>query len=106
MILPQRGEVWLVDLGLAGKIRPCLVLSIRATELDERALTTIIPHTTSCRGGRFEVGLQVPFLKPGAFDVQNVITIPSLKLSRKLGRMTVDQLALIEDALRLWLGLS
>lgn len=25
---PQRGEVWVVDLGLVAKMRPCLVLSV------------------------------------------------------------------------------
>ena len=25
---PQRGEVWLADLGLAAKVRPCLILSV------------------------------------------------------------------------------
>ena len=25
---PNRGAVWLVDLGLAAKVRPCLVLSV------------------------------------------------------------------------------
>ena len=24
----DRGSVWIVDLGLAGKVRPCLVLSV------------------------------------------------------------------------------
>jgi len=28
MPTPNRGKVWLVDLGMAAKIRPCLVLSI------------------------------------------------------------------------------
>ena len=28
---PGRGEVWLVDLGLVAKIRPCLVLSVPTT---------------------------------------------------------------------------
>jgi mRNA interferase MazF len=46
----DRGDVWLVDLGLAAKTRPCLVLSIPATEDIDRALVTMIPHTTSVRG--------------------------------------------------------
>ena len=41
---PARGEVWLVDLGLAAKVRPALVLSVPVDETD-RALTTGIPHT-------------------------------------------------------------
>ncbi|HEX7788451.1 MAG TPA: type II toxin-antitoxin system PemK/MazF family toxin, partial [Methylomirabilota bacterium] len=30
MAAPGRGEVWLVDLGLAAKVRPALVLSVPA----------------------------------------------------------------------------
>ena len=45
---PSRGEVWLVDLGYAAKVRPCLVLSIPAADQD-RALATLVPHTTSTR---------------------------------------------------------
>lgn len=30
MSSPERGEVWLVDLGYVAKVRPCLVVSIPA----------------------------------------------------------------------------
>jgi mRNA interferase MazF len=30
MPTPQRGEVWLADLGIAAKIRPALILSVPA----------------------------------------------------------------------------
>jgi len=46
---PRRGEVWLFDLGMAAKVRPVLVVSIEYGDLD-RALTTVVPHTTSLRG--------------------------------------------------------
>ena len=48
LAIPRRGEVWLVDMGYAAKTRPALVLSIPLEE-DERALTTVVPHTTSQR---------------------------------------------------------
>ena len=32
----NRGEVWLVDLGMVAKVRPCLVISIPA-RLEDRA---------------------------------------------------------------------
>jgi mRNA interferase MazF len=44
-----RGEVWLMDLGMAAKVRPCLVLSVPVTDVD-RALMTLVPHTTASRG--------------------------------------------------------
>ncbi len=101
---PQRGEVWLTDLGYAGKIRPALVLSIPALDQD-RALVTVVGHTTTVRGTRFEVAINVKFLKPGAFECQNLVTIPHAKLMRKLGALTDDQMQDIEDAVCEWLGL-
>ncbi|MBW4675597.1 MAG: type II toxin-antitoxin system PemK/MazF family toxin [Desmonostoc geniculatum HA4340-LM1] len=103
MSSPERGEVWLVDLGYAAKVRPCLVISIPATE-EDRALATLIPHTTSLRGSRFEVEIKVNFLRTGAFDVQNIITIPHAKLLRKLGNLTHEQLGDVKKVLLLWLG--
>ena len=44
MTKPKRGEVWLVDMGYAAKVRPALVLSIPLLD-DERVLTTVGPHT-------------------------------------------------------------
>lgn len=49
MTKPQRGEIWLVDLGYAAKVRPCLVISIPALDQD-RALTILVPHTYEVLG--------------------------------------------------------
>jgi mRNA interferase MazF len=105
MSTPNRGEVWLVDLGLAAKVRPCVIVSIPASDT-ERALATAVPHTTSPRGTQFESGVSVSFLRPGVFDVQNLVTIPHDKYIRKLGTLTPTQLQQIESLLRRWLGLS
>jgi mRNA interferase MazF len=56
----------------------------------DRALATLIPHTTSPRGSRFEVQIKVKFLRGGAFDVQNMIAIPHAKLLRQLGSLTPE----------------
>ena len=103
MSTPQRGEVWLVDLGLAAKVRPALVLSVPAGDAD-RALVTLVPHTTSVRGSRFEVSVPVPFLRAGAFDAQSLVTIPFPRLIRRLGRLHPIQLAQVEQGVRAWLG--
>ncbi|NJL92131.1 MAG: type II toxin-antitoxin system PemK/MazF family toxin [Coleofasciculaceae cyanobacterium SM2_1_6] len=100
---PERGEVWLVDLGYVAKVRPCLVISTPALD-EDRALAALVPHTTSLRGSRFEVQIKTRFLRAGAFDVQNIITIPHAKLLRKLGNLTSEQVEEIEQRLRLWLG--
>lgn len=105
MSSPDRGEVWLVDLGYIAKVRPCLIISISALNQD-RALATLIPHTTSPRGSRFEVQIKVKFLREGAFDVQNIVTIPHAKLLRKLGNLTLEQMVEVEDVLLFWLGFA
>jgi mRNA interferase MazF len=105
MSSPLRGEVWLVDLGMAAKVRPALVISIPADDAD-RALATLVPHTTSPRQSRFEVSVSVPFLRTGVFDTQSLITIPHEKLIKRLGKLSETQLAAVERGIYLWLGLQ
>jgi len=91
---PVRGEVWLLDLGMAEKVRPALVISVAFRDAD-RALITIVPHTTSLRGSQFEIPVSVPFLKAGAFVVQGVSTYPHVRAIRKLGVLKPDQFDLV-----------
>ena len=100
----ERGEVWLVDLGYVAKTRPCLILSVAVTP-DDRALVTCVPHTTAARGTRFEVALSLGFLQSGVFDAQNLVTTSLVKPLRRLGVLSPDQFAPVEDAVRRWLGL-
>ncbi len=104
--MPQadRGSVWIVDLGMTAKVRPCLVLSV-PTAPQDRVLVTVVAHTTSVQGTRFEVAIKAPFLKPGVFDAQQVLTVPQVKLVRKLGDLKPNELALVEEAVRRWLSL-
>jgi len=89
---------------MAAKVRPALVISIPAEDTD-RALFTLVPHTASLRQSRFEAAVSVPFLRSGVFDAQNVVTIPHAKLVRQLGKVGSAQLAVVERAVCLWLGL-
>lgn len=91
-------------LGLAAKIRPCLVLSVPPGPAD-RVLITLAPHTTSVRGTRFEVSVPKSFLKAGAFDAQGLVTLAPPRLIRKLGVLQAAELKLVEDAVKRWLGL-
>jgi mRNA interferase MazF len=102
----DRGSVWIVDLGLAAKVRPCLVLSV-PTDPQDRVLVTLVPQTTSVQGTRFEVAVKAKFLHGGSgvFDAQQIVTVPQAKLIRKIGDMPPDQLALVEAGVRRWLDL-
>lgn len=100
----NRGSVWMADLGMAAKVRPCLILSV-PTDPGDRVLVTVVPHTTSVHGTRFEVAVPAPFLKVGAFDAQQVATVAQARLIRQLGYLTPAEFATVEYAVRLWLGL-
>jgi mRNA interferase MazF len=76
----RRGEVWLVDLGLAAKIRPCLVLGVPSAD-EDRSLVTVVPHTTSLRG-------------------------PSVRLMKQLGILSPEQLQAVVHGVCLWLGIE
>jgi mRNA interferase MazF len=104
MPTPQRGEVWLVDLGIAAKIRPALVLSVPPDPQD-RVLVTLVPHTTSLHGTRFEVAISKKFLSSGAFDAQGLVTVASARLIRKMGDLHPNELTQIEEAVKRWLSL-
>jgi len=104
MSLPQRAEIWLVDLGMAAKVRPVLVMSVPFGERDY-ALFHIVPHTTVPRGSQFEVVVTVPWLQPGAFNIQGSQSVAHARFIRKLGSLRVEQMVAIEESFQRWLEL-
>jgi mRNA interferase MazF len=88
------GEVWLTDFGMTAKIRPALLLTGNPAP-DELDLVTVVLHTTSLRGNRWELNIPKAFLKPGAFHIQQIQTISTVKLERKLGVLTTSEMALV-----------
>ncbi len=105
MPLPTRADVWLVDFGIAAKVRPALLLTSEP-HLNELDLFTVLLHTTSVRGNPWELVVPKPFLKPGAFHLQQVQTISGAKLIRKLGFLLPPEMARVEQALKDRLGLD
>jgi mRNA interferase MazF len=101
---PSRGEIWQVDMGIAGKVRPCLLLTDYPAN-DELALVTVVPHTTALRGNEWEVAIPKLFLKEGAFHIQQVQSISLPKLMRRLGSLTHEEWNLIAAKLVERLGL-
>jgi mRNA interferase MazF len=101
---PARGEVWLFDLGMTAKTRPVLVVSAPFGDVD-RAIVTVVPHTTELRGSALEVSIPAPFLKAGAFLVQGVASYPTAWAIRKPGVLTRNQMELVMTSLSQWLGL-
>lgn len=102
--MPERGEVWQVDFGVAQKVRPALIISVPFADSD-RALIGVIPHTRATRGSQFEVVVPVPFLEAGAFLVQGIQALPPKYFLRRLGILKPADLRLIEDRLLAWQGI-
>lgn len=103
---PKPGEVWLVDLGLAAKTRPIVVVS-RYDPNPPRALVLYVPVTTQNRGSTYEVELPVlPFLRQGSVvNVQGLGSVPIARLERKLGDVADEAMIKIKQALMLVLDL-
>lgn len=100
---PRRGEVWLWDCGMVEKERPVLILSVPFGDND-RAVVTVVFHSTALRGSNFEVAVPCAFLKPGAFICQSIATYPTVRAIRKLGVLNSTQLEAVEAKVFQWLG--
>ena len=94
----NKGEVWLVDFGMVAKVRPALLLTGEPAD-DELDLVTVLLHTTALRGNRWELNLPKPFLRPGAFHLQQIQSLSAAKLERKLGALTPTEMQQVEEAL-------
>jgi len=99
---PTRGEIWLVDLGLAQKTRPVVIMSVKPTG-DERVVVSYIARTTSTRGTQYEVPHEAPGFKPGVFDAQSIGTIPVARLLKRIGTLDADTFGKVQTVLKSWL---
>lgn len=98
---PEPGEVYRVDLGLAGKARYFIVVS-RLDDDAPRALALCVPITTQNRGSKYEVALpRVRFLRELSYaNVQGLQAVQHHELEGPVGRFTAPAMELIRDALR------
>lgn len=103
---PLPGELYLVDLGMVGKVRPAVVIS-REDPDAPRALAICAPLTTEDRGSDYEVPLgKLKFLSQESWvNVQGLTSLGHEKLVRRLGRLTAPQMEQIRTALRFALDL-
>lgn len=104
---PKPGEVWLVDLGLAAKTRPIVIVS-RYDPDPPRALVLYIPVTTQNRRSAYEIELPIlSFLRQGSVaNVQGLGSVPSVRLERKLGELSEETMLKIKQALLFALDLE
>jgi mRNA interferase MazF len=96
----EPGEVWMADMGIAGKVRPVLILTPTPSD-DELVLLTVVQHTTAEREENpWQVYIRKSWLNEGVFHVQRVDTIAPARLMRRLGMLTTGELNLVKERLR------
>ncbi|MEM6886242.1 MAG: type II toxin-antitoxin system PemK/MazF family toxin [Verrucomicrobiota bacterium] len=100
----KRGDICMADLGMIAKVRPVLILSVEYQD-NERAVVTYVVRTTSTRDTQYEVPHEERGMKGGAFDAQGMVTIPDVKLERRISRVSTETMAEVETAVRHWLAL-
>ena len=100
------GEVYIVDLGMAAKVRPMVIIS-REDPSAPRALSICAPITSSNRGSKYEVPIGKPrFLSvEGYVNVQGIQAVQHHELQRKIGQLSQENMIEIRNALRFALEL-
>ena len=100
MTPPKPGEVYWVNLGMAGKLRPLLVVSREDADA-ERALCVCVPLTTQIRGGAYEVPLPrvrwLPGAGEGVANVQGLTAVENHRLERRAGLFEKPVLGSVRD---------
>ena len=97
---PKIGEVFIVDLGYEGKVRPVVVVS-REDPDAPRALSVVVPLTSQFRESRYEVKMpRVPWLNLQSFaNVQAIGSLPSIRFEKRLGVVPPADLKAVKAAL-------
>jgi mRNA interferase MazF len=110
---PRRGDIWVVDFGTPigheqGYQRPAVVVSDDRLNRSRAELVIVVPVTTTRRGlpSHVEIGTGESGLAETSFAKgEDVKSISTRRLTRRLGTTTDDRLGRLENVLRLLLAL-
>jgi mRNA interferase MazF len=110
---PVRGEVWLVSLDpvrgheQAGT-RPALVVSVDRFNHGPAGLVIVLPITSRSKGVPLHVPISPPeggLTLPSFVKCEDVRSVSLDRLVRRLGSVEPSTLSLVEDRLRILMGL-
>jgi len=113
MAKPRRGEIWLVDLNptrgheQAGK-RPALVISVDLFNSGPAELAVVLPITTRDKKIPLHVKVSPPEggMKETSFvKCEDIRSVSTERLLARLGEVSRDTMATVEDRVRVLLGL-
>ena len=95
----------MADLGLVGKVRPVLVVSIPRPDR-ERNMCVVAPITTEIRGGECEVAFPKPqwMREPSVVNLVQIVGLDNAKILRRIGTFP-GKMKDVEEGLARMLGL-
>jgi mRNA interferase MazF len=102
----ERGDVVIVDLGMAAKVRPCVVVSVGQPDR-QRNMSVVVPMTTEIRGGECEIRFPRPawLRQESVVNVLGIAGVDNVKIERRISAFPADKMLEIESVLRRLLGL-
>lgn len=97
---PKVGEVYMLDLGYQGKVRPILIMS-REDPQAPRALSLYVPLTKESHNSQYEVKLpRVPWLKLQSYaNCQAIGAVEHHELTDRRGRFEAAVVTKVKDAI-------
>jgi len=101
----SRGDV-VVDLGMAAKVRPCVVVSINTPDR-QRNMSVVVPMTTEIRGGECEISFPKPawLRQESVVNVLGIAGVDNSKIERRIAAFPADKMLALESVLKRLLGL-
>lgn len=102
----DRGDVVIVDLGMAAKVRPCVVVSANSPGRP-RNMSVVLPMTTEVRGGDFEIAFTKPawLRQASVINLLGIADVDNSRVERRVAAFPADKMQEIESKLRRLLGL-
>ena len=87
----KSGDVVLVDLGMAAKVRPCVVFAPRPDS--QRSLAIVAPLTSESRGGDAEIAFPKPAWLNQAcvLNLAGMLGVERVRILRRLGPFPADK---------------
>ncbi|SRR6266849_11154126 len=100
-MIPKVGEVYMLDLGFQGKVRPVVIMS-REDPHAPRALSLFVPLTKESRSSKYEVTMpRVPWLALQSYaNVQAIGSAGHHELTHRRGRFDASVVNQIKAAIR------
>jgi mRNA interferase MazF len=95
----------LVDLGLAAKVRPCLILCSNPDS--QRTVSIVAPLTSEVRGGESEISFPKPpwLAKPCVVNLSGLGSVERHRILRRLGQFPSDRFQEVKKVVAKMFGL-